>query len=78
MYKKLLSVTLLAALAMFAGTAAARYIPYKAPAEAPAEATEEAAKKPTEVQQPAEATKEASEKPTEDQMNRVLNFVNKI
>ena len=31
MYKKLLSVTLLAAVVMFAGTATGKYIPYKGP-----------------------------------------------
>lgn len=55
MYKKILSFTLLAAVAMFAGTATAKYIPYKGPAAAipatpaPAEVTEEAAKKSPEA-----------------------------
>ena len=66
MYKKILSVTLLAAVAMFAGTAAGKYVPYKGPAVAPVEATEKAAEKPTKAQ-PAEATKKAAEKPTEVQ-----------
>ena len=51
MYKKTLSVTLLVAVAMFAGTAAGKYVPYKGPAVAPAEATEKAAEKTTKVHQ---------------------------
>ena len=71
MYKKILSVTLLAAVAMFAGTAAGKYVPYKGPAVAPVEATKKAAEKPTEVQ-PAEATKKAAEKPTEVHQAQLL------
>ena len=39
MYKKLLSVILLVAVAMFAGTAVAEYVPYKGPAVAPAKSS---------------------------------------
>ena len=56
-YKKLLSVTLLTAVAMFTGTAMGKYIPYTGPAVAPA---------------PAEAIEKATETPKEDHSAQAL------